>query len=743
MLSTGVNYSRAQNREPTTDLAAREPISESTKPLRRQLWMDSRVIGSPDPTPPFQLHRVFPDLAFDKPLFIIKDPATERLLVIEVNGKIWEVTPDTTTTSQLFFDVGRETYSLCFHPNYADNHYLFIFSNGKFDGKSQNRISRYTIQNESPHRPDPSSEMVILQYESAGHNGHHVLFGPDGLLYISSGDGTVGMDPELDGQDVSNLRSAILRVDVDRPQGGQAYSIPADNPFRSRANTRPEIWAFGLRNPYRMAFDPTNDKLWVADIGQDAWEMIYLIERGMNCGWSIMEGSHPLALDRARGPAAISAPIIEHPHSEMRSITGGYFYRGQQFPELRDAFLYGDYDTGKVWAAKYDYVQQKVAWQRELADSTIRVLSIGEDKDGEPLIVDFAEGGLYELKRIPPEKAGPPFPQRLSETGIFDDVPAHRVKTGLIPYRVNAALWSDGTIKERFLGLPGDTQMEFTNPDDWRAWRFPSGTVLVKTFSLDAELGNPATRRRIETRLLTLQVGPVGGEWAGYTYRWNDQQTDAELVAKPGEDIQFTVADLSTNKGQREVKWHFPSRAECMMCHTREARYVLGLTTLQLNCDYEYEGTRDNQIRTFERLGLFKKRPTKSPEQLSRMVDPYDISQPLEQRVRSYLHANCAHCHVTNGGGNSELVIDYLTPLKKTQIMDVVPQHKGFSLADSRLIAPGSPERSLIWHRMKVRGRGQMPPLASAVTDQAAVELFSQWIRSLPASSDARSCSER
>ncbi len=709
--------------------------AQSSLPKKRVLWNDSRVVGSPDPPPPLRIERIYPALTFEHPLFIIKEPTSDRVLVMQQDGKVFELGLDQSIKhAELFFDVGREAYSLCFHPDYATNGFVYIFSNGRIDEKVQNRISRFTVGGEK-RRPDADSEVVLLQYESNGHNGHHLLFGPDGMLYVSSGDGTGGMDPGLDGQDISNLLGTILRIDVDHPGKGKPYGIPADNPFVGVESARPEIWAFGFRNPFRMAFDPETHALWVADIGQDSWEMIHLVRRGENHGWSVMEGSHPLNLERPRGPGEFVPPIVEHPHSEMRSITGGYFYHGNHFPELRGAFLYGDYDTGTIWGVRYDYEAGRVSWQQELAETPIRVLSIGEDRAGEPLIVDYGAGELYTLGRTPENVDKHDFPRRLSETGLFDDVAAHRAKPGLISYDVNSPLWSDGAHKERFLALPGDSQIEYMNPldpNDWRAWVLPRGTVMVKTFSLDMEAGNPKSRRRMETRLLTRQDGPQGGEWFGYTYRWNDDQTDAVLVEKPGVDVAYTIRDAAAPGGERDQVWHYPSRAECMTCHTRESRYVLGVNTLQMNREHDYGDVRVNQVTALAHWGVFSNPPSEPPEKLPRMPDPYDESQPLTSRVRSYLHANCAHCHVANGGGNSELVIDYLTPLDATKIIDVRPHHTGLDVEDARLIAPGDPGHSLIFERMARRGQGQMPPLATSIVDQEAVELFKLWIESLP-----------
>ena len=178
-----------------------------------------------------------------------------------------------------------------------------------------------------------------------------MAFGPDGDLYITAGDGTTGSDPAITGQDLTDLNASILRIDVDHPDPGKPYGVPKDNPFLNIPKARPEIWAFGVRNPWRMSFDPATGNLWLGDVGQDLWEMIYLVKRGGNYGWSVMEGSHPFYPERKIGPAPISPPIVEHHHSEARSITGGYVYHGKRLPELANHYIYCCYQTGTVWGS--------------------------------------------------------------------------------------------------------------------------------------------------------------------------------------------------------------------------------------------------------------------------------------------------------------------------------------------------------------------------------------------------------
>jgi uncharacterized repeat protein (TIGR03806 family) len=447
--------------------------------------------------------------------------------------------------------------------------------------------------------------------------------------------------------------------------------------------------------------------------------MIYLIRKGGNYGWSVNEGSHPFQPRRKRGPTPIVPPVVEHPHSEFRSIIGGVVYHGVRLPELQRAYIYGDYESGKIWGLRHDGT--KVTWNQELAQTPLKIVSFNQDSRGELYVLSLS-GEIHRLAHSTEIRANPRFPIRLSETGLFASVPEHRPLPGLIPYSVNSPLWSDGAYKERFLALPGNSQIEVPQKAD-DGWDLPLGTVLVKTFSLEMETGNPASRWRIETRLLTRQ----NTMWRGFSYRWNDEQTDATLVPATGADVPFSIHDRKTEQARVQT-WHHPSRAECMVCHTRAAGFVLGLNTLQMNRIHVYGGVADNQLRVLEHLGIFHNRLGGSTEKLPRLPDPDDPAIGLEERARSYLHANCSHCHVTDGGGNARMELRYTTPVEKMGIIGAVPQHESYGIANPLLIAPGDPERSLIYQRMLRTAGGRMPPLATSVVDQKHAQLLSEWI---------------
>lgn len=746
----------------------------------RPLWTTSRVVGSPNPPLPFRARQTFKNLTLPCPIGVAREPGTQSLLLWHQlsawggRGRILRIADDPEVKeTQLLLDLDVLAYGVAFHPNYERNGYLFVGSNGPMDSnKKTTRVTRYTVARQAPFAIVPGSEKLIIEWLSDGHNGGDVAFGPDGMLYVTSGDGTSDSDTNLAGQDLSKLLSKVLRIDVDHPDTGMAYGIPKDNPFIGRKNTRPETWAYGLRNPWRIHIDQPTGDIWVGQNGQDLWEQVYLIERGANYGWSVMEGGHEFYRDRVAGPDPISKPIADHHHSEMRSLSGGVVYRGQAFPELKDTYIYGDWSTGRIWGIRHQ--KARVTWHRELAKTSLQITGFGIDSRGELIIADHGSG-WYTLERNPTADTASQFPKRLSETGIFASVADHRVQPGLVPYSVNAPLWSDGASKTRFIGLPGDSRIDF-KPDN--GWNCTDGTVIVKTFSLPVA----GKERRIETRLMTRQ----DGEWAGYSYAWNDDQTDATLVDAGGFDRDFVVGqDAASNKKQA---WHFPSRAECMVCHSRAANWLLGVSTAQINSVKPGQPQGHDQLASLEKLGIFKvswlehwnqwKSDAQSSRQLGVLIvrqimarfvwlqrlgfrpvpwierslrdqprytsllpkrpadypslfDPADAHASVEKRVRAYLHSNCASCHVSAGGGNSMMELSHATDLAKMNIVREKPKHHTFGRADAMLVAPGDSERSILLERLNHRGPGQMPPLATNVVDQQAVNLLREWIKGL------------
>ncbi|MBI1353768.1 MAG: hypothetical protein GC160_05425 [Acidobacteria bacterium] len=699
---------------------------------KRVKWTTSRLVGSPKPPPPYRLVRVFPQVEFKEPVYVAQDPTSERMFVAEHGGKIYSFDPaDSAGRKDIFLDWDRRIYSFSFHPRYAENGQVFVFSPTHPDvkGKQLSRVSRYTLEKGSnPPRLDPNSEEIIIEWPAGGHNGGEAVIGPDGYLYISNGDSTGGSDRINTGQGVNDLLSVMMRLDVDHPDQGRKYSIPKDNPFVNTPGARPEIWAFGFRNPWRFSFDPVTGRPWVGDVGQDLWEMIELSYAGANHGWSVREGTYPFHPHNEIGPTPLTDPIVQHHHTECRSITGGYVYQGDKFPELKGAYLYGDYQYGKMWGLRYDYKAEKVIWHKELVDSPLMLVSFAVGRNGSFYGLDYTSGGIFELDHNPPpDKKLPPFPRKLSETGLFESVKNFKMAPGVIPYEINAPFWSDGAIKERFFALPGDAKIKF---DEEKAWTFDDGAVTVKSFQLELEPGNPASRKRVETRIVLKQED----HWVGYTYAWNDKGTDAVLVDEGGMDKAYKIRDASAPGGVREQVWHYPSREECMFCHSRAAGFVLGLRTQQMNRDQTYGKITDNQLRTLDHIGIFHEPLEKKPEEYAKFADPFDPQAgSVETRARVYLDVNCAMCHVNDGGGNAAIQVSFKTPTDKTKMIGEMPMHDVAGGQEMRVVAPGDPDHSVLYWRMTQRGASQMPPSSTNIVDKQGAELIADWIRSLSA----------
>ncbi len=702
---------------------------------RRIPWNDSKVVGSPEPPFLYRTRPSFENVEIKQPLTFDAEPGRPAFLVIQhlgswsPPGRILRIADDRTTDEvQTILELKGIAYELAFHPNYEQNGYLFVGQNVVVDEEHRTRVSRYTVDCEPPHAIDPESEVVIIEWPSNGHNGGALDFGGEGMLYVTSGDGTSDSDTNLRGQDLTHLTAKVLRIDVDHPDEGRHYSVPNDNPFVDRPGARPETWAYGLRNPWRMTYDDQLDQLWVGQNGQDLWESAMLIKKGANYGWSAYEGSYPFYLDRM-GPDPLTPPTVEHHHSEARSLTGGVVYHGDRLPEIDGAYVYGDFSTGKIWAVKHDGTE--VTWQEEIADTPFAISGFGLDRDENLIVIDHLTG-FHELVPNEVDETTPPFPTKLSETGLYLSVADREPHPALISYSVNSPLWSDGAFKNRFIAVPGEETVPFTKGA--AGWNFPDGTVLVKEFELELEAGNVESRQPIETRLMSKQQG----EWVGYSYVWNDDLTDATLVHKAGMDRSFLIQDESVPGGVREQVWHYPSRAECMVCHSRAANYTLGLSGLQMNKEHQYRNGRTaNQLTTLEHIGLFTEPLPEVPSAIEHLSDPLDEAAPLETRVRSYLHSNCANCHVNAGGGNAAINLAFGATLEAMKLVDVAPLQGDLEIVGSKLITPGDPEHSILYQRISRRGTGQMPPLATNQVDQDAVKLIRDWISGMKQASEA------
>ncbi len=694
----------------------------------------SKVQGAPEAPAPYRVEAALPEHPIHRLITLRFEPGSGRLIYVHQppsakNTHLMRYDLQSRTVEKLL-DIDEFIYGIEFHPEYAKNGYIYLGTNGPTSSPTPERralVVRYTIPRTGTEPIDPKSASEVIQWPSNGHNGTALAFGSDGMLYITSGDGTADSDTHLAGQRLDHLLAKVLRLDVDHPEPGKPYAVPPDNPFLNRPGVRAETWAYGLRNPWRASWDPTLQRLWVGQNGQDRLEQIYLIQKGANYGWSVYEGSQPFYLNRPQGPDPVAPPTLEHQHHESRSLTGGAIYTGSVLPELRGAYVYGDYATGKIWAARHDGTQ--ITWHQKIAESRLGLTDFITSPQGELWLANYQSnetGGVYRLAPNPPATPTEPFPKKLSETGLFESVESYNLVNALLPFSVIIPEWGDGALIRRHLGMPPEGgKIGFSAR---RGWDFPDKTVILQSFFLPDPVQQNAPARRMETRLLTRQKG----EWAGYSYKWNREQTDAVLVEEEGAEALL--------EGGRV--WRFPSRAECAACHNRSANYLLGLQTAQMNRTHDYgEGFSGNQLEVLSALGLFtnagkaQNAPfvfTPALANQDKLADPWDASLALSERAESYLHATCSHCHVESGGGNSQMDLRTKTPPEKMKIFNEIPNHGTLGLSeDSRLVVPGDAAKSVLLARVARSNEGRMPPLGSASPDARAVRLLYEWITSL------------
>jgi len=359
--------------------------------------------------PPIRLVSAYPELTFERPVWMEWLPdGSGRVVVVEQAGRIL-VFPDSADAQRfdVFLDIRSKVRSylehdneegllaLAFHPDFKNNRSFFVHYSAS--GPPRGVLSRFKASAGAPNRADPASEEVMLEIQKpyGNHNGATLLFAPDRYLYLSIGDGGSKGDPHGNGQSLSTLLAKILRIDVNRSDAGLNYAIPPSNPFVGRPGARGEIWAYGLRNVWRMSFDRQTGDLWAADVGQGRWEEIDLIVKGGNYGWNTREGRHAHGLRRPSGP--LIDPIAEYGHEQGLSVTGGYVYRGTRWPSLRGVYLYADYITGTFWGLRFE--GGAVRGERIVLRQPKNIASFAESPDGELYVLAF-DGKIYRIEAV-------------------------------------------------------------------------------------------------------------------------------------------------------------------------------------------------------------------------------------------------------------------------------------------------------------------------------------------------------
>ena len=736
-------------------LVAPQSLAQLVRQANTTLKFPQTIATSPGQ---LELAELLPGISFDRPVCIAAAPGETRLFVVERFGRVWVINDLANPTKQLFLDISSRVHaadweqsrrteglsSIAFHPNFATNHRFFVTYNlvttTSAGSGHHNRVSEFRASDDNQTGLANTEIPMITQFdEGDGHNINDLHFGPDGYLYIATGDeGDAGT-----GDDFNNAQridkdffSAIMRIDVDKKSGNltpnshpashpTTYKIPADNPYVGatsfngiavdRNKVRTEFFAVGLRNPWRFSFDPQTDKIYEGDVGQHGREEVNIIVKGGNYGWSFKEGTLN-GSKAASTPANFTsiAPIYEYGtgfgSDQGFSVTGGVVYRGNRTPSLFGHLIFADYVSGNIWSMNID--SQPYQKPTRLFGVT-GIAGFGYDpRNGDVLLVDHDRGRILRLQLSGGGASN--LPASLSETGIFADLATLRPNTGIYPYDVNVPLWSDDALKKRWFSIPADKKMTFNADGNWT---FPSGSVWIKHFDMETTLGNPSTAIRVETRVLV--KNDVG--LYGVTYKW-DTSGNAYLVPESGETRGIVV---NTGATVRRQTWRFPSRAECLNCHTTVSGQILGFNTPQMNRDYGYGSVTTNQIAALANAGFFENPPAHTHHLLA-LAPLEDLSASREFRARSYLFANCGQCHQPGGTVYSAWDARPTTPISHAGIVN--GRLLNSSGTSDKVITPGNTNTSAILKRMSILSEGRMPPLASTVVDRKAIQLLTEWV---------------
>ncbi|ADE53120.1 PQQ-dependent sugar dehydrogenase [Coraliomargarita akajimensis] len=688
--------------------------------------------------------------AIGSPVALATPSGDTRLFLADREGRIFVIPDLDNPVPEVFLDIRDRVESsfleegllgLAFHPNYANNGYFYVFYtrlNAAETVVHDDTIARFSVSSNDPDRADASSESILIRQPGdqwgRNHNGGDLKFGPDGYLYISLGDGgSRSYAQQID----ADFFSALLRIDVDgkpgnllpnsHPSSVGTYWIPADNPYIGAstfngvsvtpADVRTEFFAVGLRNPWRYTIDAVTGLILLGDVGDEAWEEINVITAGANYGWPYREGpdAGPVTPPAAAAGTVYTDPINAYSREDGLSVIGGIIYRGTRLPELNGRYFYTDWGNGEIRALIPDGTNP-VSHEVVATSYGFGPRAFGEDPRNGDLLIIYGS----EVNRLVRNQSGTnnALPATLSATGAFSDLSMLTPEAGIVPYHINTPFWSDGAAKTRWFSVPAlADQITFETPSPFS---FPTGTVWIKHFDIEMIDGDPASKRRLETRFLVKTESGIYGA----SYRWNAEQTEAVLVDEAGEseDLQRTVGGLSITQ-----QWDYPSRASCLSCHTESGGLALAFDSRQLNRDASYGSETHNQIEALHTMGYFTNQPP-AARSLTALADANQNAISLEFRARSYLQANCAQCH--NGSGIGTWDARLHIPLADAGILNGALNNNGGD-SDNRVIVPGDPSHSMLLTRMSTRGASQMPPIASHVVDDAGVALITAWINSL------------
>ncbi|MFT5758758.1 MAG: putative repeat protein (TIGR03806 family) [Alteromonadaceae bacterium] len=676
-------------------------------PFQRPENLTCKAVTRPQLPINVEFINAYPNMVFDEFIQIFRMPEnSEYWYMIGHGGYVWRFEDkQEVSEKELLLDVsdivtrrsGEEGFlTMSFHPNFSQNKKVYVYYSFKEESNHFTRLAEYTYDLDAGAFIN-EVELLRIPQVSVNHKGAHIEFGPDGYLYLSIGDdGFIYKDGRTESsQDFSRLNGKLLRISV---PGNGTYSIPPDNPFLTA--DKPEIFALGFRNPWRFSFDRETGDIWGGDVGANSWEEINKIQKGGNYGWPFKEGTH-CNIDDCGTLEDLVDPIFEYGHDIGFAIMGGHVYQGNAIPALKGKYIYADFASfSQIWILDYD--ETGTAFSTPLLSKALGVggiRSFTQDLDGEIFANHYS--GIFKM--VPKEGSveAISFPEKLSETGCFDPITLN-VAAGVLPYDINSPLFTDGAGKRRWMALPEGKNISVDEDGDFI---YPEGSVLIKEFSLEG--------KKIETRLLMLE----GTDWSGYTYHWNDEQTDAILLSG-GKSVP-----------QDGFDYKIPSRSQCLQCHNTSTSFAIGPEIKELQKDHNYsEDHSVNQVHVLNDMGLLDEGVTEAMLSMQALPDYKDETFSDEERVSSYLHSNCAYCHNPTGPARGSLDFRWnKTP--KWNACNVTPEISSLGIEDAKLIFPGSPERSIIYQRLNTVGLEKMPPIGRSTVDTMFVELMASYIR--------------
>jgi len=680
---------------------------------------NASCLAGPAPVEPVRLQRWFERVPLDSLVAMRQQPGASDapFYLLEKKGRVLALPPrsdagpdDAIVALRLSPHTLIESglTDIAFHPDHERNRLAYLGYVAELSGGGiAFRLSEFR---RAENGVALGEERILLEMpkDNPEHVGGALAFGGDGYLYVSIGDDGNNLDGDPNpqrAQDPNAFNGKILRLDVNVRSALRPYGIPADNPIFEGGEPN-EVWAMGFRNPWRIAFDSADpETLWVSNVGERRFEEIDRVRAGGNHGWPICEGACDPSDER------FVDPLHSYPNQGGAAVVGGAVYRGSDLPTLRGHYVFADYVAQELRALDPALSPNEPGQVRTLARTPFPISGVTQGNDGELYAVGFSPGSVYRLARNANQDAVEPA-ARLSDTGCFasltggDPVPAD----GVWDYAVAQRFWSDGAAKRRQLALPGDAVIGTADVTDWA---LPEGGVAIKHFYWKDAI--------FETRFLSHHEG---GAWSGHTYAWDESGDDATLVEAGG--MKRTLDGL---------EWEYPSRGDCLRCHTDQAGHTLSLEARQLNV------TLPDGHAQIERLGQEGYLDTGSPERPAPFPSVSALSDealPLEHRAASWLHVNCSSCHRGEGSaGRAGWDARFDTSFAEKGLCGKTPFEAvgdaPFQLIE-QLVAPQDHALSTLWLRAAARdGQIQMPPVGSGVQDPVGARLLADWIDAIAA----------